>query len=44
MFGGNAVENFAIAMLIGIIIGTYSSVFIASASLSYFGITRPEEN
>ena len=44
MFGGNAVENFAIAMLIGIIIGTYSSIFIASASLSYFGITRPEEN
>jgi preprotein translocase subunit SecF len=44
IFGGNAVENFAIAMLIGIIIGTYSSIFIASASLSYFGITRPEEN
>ena len=44
LFGGNAVENFAIAMLIGIIIGTYSSIFIASASLSYFGITRPEEN
>ena len=44
MFGGNAVENFAIAMLIGIIIGTYSSIFIASASLAYFGITRPEEN
>jgi preprotein translocase subunit SecF len=44
IFGGHAVENFAIAMLIGIIIGTYSSIFIASASLSYFGITRPEEN
>tara|TARA_B100001063_G_scaffold246169_1_gene284310 strand:- start:1193 stop:2083 length:891 start_codon:yes stop_codon:yes gene_type:complete len=44
IFGGNAVENFAIAMLVGIIIGTYSSIFIASASLSYFGITRPEEN
>tara|TARA_B100001564_G_scaffold356775_1_gene371625 strand:- start:2190 stop:3080 length:891 start_codon:yes stop_codon:yes gene_type:complete len=43
MFGGNAVENFSIAMLIGIIIGTYSSIFIASTSLSYFGITRPEE-
>lgn len=44
MFGGNAVENFSIAMLIGIIVGTYSSIFIASTSLSYFGITRPEEN
>ena len=44
VFGGNAVENFSIAMLIGIIVGTYSSIFIASTSLSYFGITRPEEN
>ena len=44
IFGGNAVENFSIAMLVGIIIGTYSSIFIASTSLSYFGITRPEEN
>ena len=44
IFGGNAVENFSIAMLIGIIVGTYSAIFIASTSLSYFGITRPEEN
>ena len=44
IFGGNAVENFSIAMLIGIIVGTYSSIFIASTSLSYFGITRAEEN
>ena len=44
IFGGNAVENFSIAMLIGIIVGTYSSIFIASTSLSYFGITRTEEN
>lgn len=43
LFGGSAVENFSIAMLIGILIGTYSSIFIASASLSYFGIKRPEE-
>jgi len=44
IFGGNAVENFSIAMLIGILIGTYSSIFIASTSLSYFGIKRPEES
>ena len=44
IFGGNAVENFSIAMLIGIVIGTYSSIFIAITSLSYFGIKRPEEN
>tara|TARA_Y100000768_G_scaffold305608_1_gene239541 strand:+ start:2432 stop:3316 length:885 start_codon:yes stop_codon:yes gene_type:complete len=42
IFGGDAVKNFSIAMLLGIIIGTYSSIFIASTSLSYFGIKRPE--
>ncbi len=44
IFGGDAVKNFSIAMLLGIIIGTYSSIFIASTSLSYFGIERPEQN
>tara|TARA_Y100000389_G_scaffold25960_1_gene22423 strand:+ start:4112 stop:5002 length:891 start_codon:yes stop_codon:yes gene_type:complete len=44
IFGGDAVKNFSIAMLIGIIVGTYSSIFIASASLSYYGIKRPEQN
>ena len=44
IFGGDAVKNFSIAMLLGIIIGTYSSIFIASTSLSYFGIERPEKS
>ncbi|MEC8077941.1 MAG: protein translocase subunit SecF [Pseudomonadota bacterium] len=44
LFGGDAVKNFSIAMFIGIIIGTYSSIFVASSSLSYFGIKRPEES
>ena len=43
IFGGDAVRNFSIAMFIGIVVGTYSSIFVASASLSYFGIKRPEE-
>ena len=43
LFGGDAVKNFSIAMFIGIIIGTYSSIFVASSSLSYFGIKRPKK-
>ena len=42
IFGGDAVKNFSIAMFIGIVVGTYSSIFVASTSLSYFGIQRPE--
>tara|TARA_B100000900_G_scaffold367970_1_gene344836 strand:+ start:63 stop:944 length:882 start_codon:yes stop_codon:yes gene_type:complete len=44
IFGGDAVKNFSIAMFLGIIIGTYSSIFIAGTSLSYFGIQRPEQS
>tara|TARA_B100001057_G_scaffold319725_1_gene319956 strand:+ start:1880 stop:2770 length:891 start_codon:yes stop_codon:yes gene_type:complete len=44
IFGGDAVKNFSIAMFLGIIIGTYSSIFIAGTSLSYFGIDRPEKS
>ena len=44
VFGGDAVKNFSIAMFLGIIIGTYSSIFIAGTSLSYFGIERPEKS
>lgn len=29
-FGGGIIENFAFAMLIGVIVGTYSSIYIAS--------------
>jgi preprotein translocase subunit SecF len=33
LFGGTVIHDFAFAMLIGIIVGTYSSIFIASPIL-----------
>lgn len=33
IFGGNTIKDFALALLIGIFIGTYSSIFIASPLL-----------
>lgn len=33
IFGGNTIKDFALALLIGIFIGTYSSIFIASPIL-----------
>ncbi|MFZ0389617.1 MAG: protein translocase subunit SecF, partial [Calditrichia bacterium] len=32
-FGGEVIKDFAFALLIGIIIGTYSSIFVASPIL-----------
>jgi preprotein translocase subunit SecF len=34
------IHNFTLAMLFGVIIGTYSSVFIAAPLLGYLGIKR----
>jgi preprotein translocase subunit SecF len=38
--GGEVIHNFTLAMLLGIIIGTYSSVFIAAPLLGYLGVKR----
>lgn len=31
LFGGKVIENFAFALMIGLVVGTYSSIFIASS-------------
>ncbi|WP_083556177.1 protein translocase subunit SecF [Hyphomicrobium sp. NDB2Meth4] len=40
VFGGEVIRNFSFAMLFGIIIGTYSSMFIAAPLLGYLGVKR----
>jgi preprotein translocase subunit SecF len=37
MFGGEIIHPFAFTLLIGIVVGTYSSVFVASPILLWFG-------
>ena len=34
IFGGETIKNFVLALILGVIIGTYSSIFIASPLLS----------
>jgi SecD/SecF fusion protein len=44
LFGGEVIRSFTISMLFGIIVGTYSSIFIAAPILIYFGLkTRSSE-
>ena len=40
LLGGEVIRYFSLAMLVGILIGTYSSVFIAAPILGYMGIKR----
>ncbi len=37
LFGGSVIHDFSFALLIGIIVGTYSSIFIASPVLTLWG-------
>ncbi len=40
--GGVEMRGFSIAMIVGIVVGTYSSIYIASASALYLGISRED--
>jgi len=37
MFGGEIIHAFAFTLLVGIVVGTYSSIFVASPILIFFG-------
>ncbi|MDC0426898.1 protein translocase subunit SecF [Pelagibacteraceae bacterium] len=38
--GGEILKGFSFAMILGVIIGTYSSIFVASPVLNYFKVTQ----
>ena len=40
--GGEIIKGFAIALLIGIVVGTYSSIFVASPAVLMLGISRED--
>ena len=48
VLGGEIIRDFVFAMIWDVIIGTYSSVFVASAVLLYLGVKRdwskPDKN
>jgi preprotein translocase subunit SecF len=40
IFGGEVIRGFVVALILGIVVGTYSSIFIAAPLLLYFRIRR----
>lgn len=40
IFGGDIIHNFSIALILGVVIGTYSSIFIASPVVLSLGVSR----
>lgn len=41
-FGGEIINAFAIALLIGVLIGTYSSIYVASAAILAMGVSKAD--
>jgi preprotein translocase subunit SecF len=40
--GGQAIESFSLALIIGIVIGTYSTIYIATAIAVWLGVSRTD--
>jgi len=41
-FGGKIIHGFSLALIIGVLIGTYSSIFVASLAVLRLGITKED--
>ena len=42
LFGGQIISGFALALIIGVLVGTYSSIFVASTAVLQLGITKED--
>jgi preprotein translocase subunit SecF len=42
LFGGELIQNFALALIIGIVVGTYSSIYVAASLLLTMNVTRED--
>ena len=42
IFGGKIINGFALALIIGVVVGTYSSIFVASSTVLELGITKED--
>ncbi len=41
LFGGGAINDFAVVMMVGVVVGTYSSIFVASSLVAYIHHNHP---
>ncbi|MBK1643798.1 protein translocase subunit SecF [Thiocapsa imhoffii] len=42
VFGGEAISGFSLALIIGVVIGTYSTIFVATAAVILLGVSRAD--
>ena len=42
LFGGEMINGFAVALIVGVVIGTYSSIYVAANTLMLLGISKED--
>jgi preprotein translocase subunit SecF len=42
LFGGEMIQGFAIALIVGVVIGTYSSIYVAANTLMMLGVSKED--
>ncbi len=42
LFGGEIIHGFALALIIGVVVGTYSSIYVASSAVLMLGISKAD--
>jgi len=42
IFGGEIIHSFALALIVGVVIGTYSSIYVASTSIILMGVSKAD--
>ncbi|MDY6840209.1 MAG: protein translocase subunit SecF [Pseudomonadota bacterium] len=42
LLGGEAINNFALALIIGVVVGTYSSIYVSASLLMVMGVSRDD--
>jgi len=42
VFGGEVIHTFSLALILGVVVGTYSSIYIASTTTLALGVTKAD--
>jgi preprotein translocase subunit SecF len=42
VFGGEVIHSFSMALLLGVVVGTYSSIYVASTAALALGISKAD--
>ena len=42
LFGGEMINGFAIALIVGVVTGTYSSIYVAANTLLILGVSKED--